>query len=527
MEFESRRALRKPRSAVTVAAESEYDDVYHGLPGLQLYYEPPDETISLQELEEFGLERLKVLKLIEMTGITKVRSSDDYKKAVEKGLTDLGWDFMTKPCKKMESKGSSILQKCKDRISHFVLRLAFCRTDALRRWFIQQELDLFRYRFSHETNPDDIKAILAAHRLQYIPIGRDEKQRLREELCSSLFAMSLPKVDSMEFYKVSWLSVLDLVRSRKVYLENGWAYVPQSDIVSLVMDVYREHLKKVMAKAGLALPAIEGGDDRIRKAVVALSSGYVGEDFGNRKNAAAGEITAASIDTLAQESFPLCMRQLHQHLKSAHHMKNDGRQQYGLFLKAIGLPLDEALNFWRSNFAKGVTDPEKFDKNYAYSIRHNYGKEGKRTSYSAHGCTKIIMAPDPKGDECHGCPFKHSDQSLLKQRLEQMKLKKEDIDRVLELKKQGHYTVACMRLFEVQHGIAECNFALQHPNQYFEESQKLLHGDTSNRPRASHKAEATNSQSTTAQTNVAVDGLTQEDINSFEEEMTEMDAAAS
>ncbi|KAL5706512.1 hypothetical protein ACHQM5_024672 [Ranunculus cassubicifolius] len=34
-----------------------------------------------------------------------------------------------------------------DIISHFVLRLVYCRTDDLRKWFLSMETTLFRYRF--------------------------------------------------------------------------------------------------------------------------------------------------------------------------------------------------------------------------------------------------------------------------------------------------------------------------------------------------------------------------------------------
>ena len=35
----------------------------------------------------------------------------------------------------------------KDEVSHFALRMAYCRTDELRRWFLQNECTLFKHKF--------------------------------------------------------------------------------------------------------------------------------------------------------------------------------------------------------------------------------------------------------------------------------------------------------------------------------------------------------------------------------------------
>lgn len=61
---------------------------------------------------------------------------------------------------------------------------------------------------------------------------------------------------------------------------------------------------------------------------------------------------------LAVKSFPLCMRHIHQCLRTNHHLRHNARMQYGLFLKGIGLSLEDSLAFWRAEFTKKI-DKEK------------------------------------------------------------------------------------------------------------------------------------------------------------------------
>ena len=48
----------------------------------------------------------------------------------------------------------------KDECSHFVLRLAYCRTEELRCWFLGQESDLFRARFLQLTPKQQVRGAL-------------------------------------------------------------------------------------------------------------------------------------------------------------------------------------------------------------------------------------------------------------------------------------------------------------------------------------------------------------------------------
>ena len=58
-------------------------------------------------------------------------------------------------------------------------------------------------------------------------------------------------------YKVGFEQVLDLVRQRRVYLEGGFAYVPASDLVSIVANQFRMHLSKQLSSMARAWPALE------------------------------------------------------------------------------------------------------------------------------------------------------------------------------------------------------------------------------------------------------------------------------
>lgn len=64
-------------------------------------------------------------------------------------------------------------------------------------------------------------------------------------------------------------------------------------------------------------------------------------------------------------------------------------------MQGVGLPLEEAMKFWRAEFGPKCMG-EAFDKKFAYGVRYNYAKEGKRTDYTPYSCMKIIQTPVPK-----------------------------------------------------------------------------------------------------------------------------------
>nr|XP_055186183.1 DNA primase large subunit isoform X2 [Nyctereutes procyonoides] len=387
---------------------------------LQFYLEPPSENISLIEFESLAIDRVKLLKAVENLGVSYVKGIEPYQSKLENEIRRLKFSFR-------ESLEDEYEPRRKDHISHFILRLAYCQSEDLRRWFIQQEMDLLRFRFSILPK-DKIRNFLKDSHLQFEAISDDEKSLREQEILASSPSLCGSKLDldSESVYKIPFADALDLFRGRKVYLEGGFAYVPLRDIVAIVLNEFRAKLSKALA--------------------------------------------------LSTKSFPPCMRQLHKALRENHHLRHGGRMQYGLFLKGIGLTLEQALQFWKQEFIRGKMDPDKFDKGYSYNIRHSFGKEGKRTDYTPFSCLKIILTNPPGQGDYHGCPFRHSDPELLKQKLQSYKISPTGINQILDLVKGTHYQVACQKYFEMIHNVDDCGFSLNHPNQFFFESQRILNG---------------------------------------------------
>jgi DNA primase large subunit len=212
--------------------------------------------------------------------------------------------------------------------------------------------------------------------------------------------------------------------------------------------------------------------DRCAPIVDALATRYLGADYSARGADGGAGVSLAELDAAAAQSFPLCMRNLYGHLKDAHHLRHTGRMQLGLFLKGIGLKLEDAMTFWRAEFCKKIPG-EQFEKQYAYAIRHNYGREGKRADYTPYSCIKVIMSTPATGEH-HGCPYRTFSEDSLRAALRGMRLSAAAVGEVLDKVRGKHYQLACGAAFAGAHGGCACDSGIQHPNQYFSESRKQL-----------------------------------------------------
>lgn len=138
--------------------------------------------------------------------------------------------------------------------------------------------------------------------------------------------------------------------------------------------------------------------------------------------------------------------------------------------------MEDALLFFQRQFSN--LTGEQFTKEYAYNIRHMYGREGKRATYTPYSCSRIVMgnAPSSSGEH-HGCPFKHYDENHLKQLLQKLSIgTASDRSEIINLKKTHQYQLACVKHFQVAHPDAASRADVSmdnvgnHPNAWFRAS---------------------------------------------------------
>ncbi|RHZ62245.1 hypothetical protein Glove_341g25 [Diversispora epigaea] len=429
---------------------------------LNFYKFPPLEDITIEEFETFALDRLQVLKAIE-GAILRNKTEEQ----IRGHINQISDEFL--PLRSNDGKQRYDLQaeRRKDHISHFILRLAYCRNEELRQWFLRYECILFKIRFTNEKK-EDRDAFLRDENIIWPQLSSTEKESMKKELNLSQEYWKDP------IFVVEFENALELVSRRAVYLKDGKAYVPAHEQITLVLSEFRKRLEEALLLASKAFPKLD--DERILPLLNNINKQYLGKNFMG-KNVVEGKVTADDVDELVGH-FPLCMQNLHKNLRTSKHLKHYGRRQYNLFLKGIGLTIEEALIFWRKSFS--MIDDSKFQREYAYNIRHNYGIEGRRKDYAPLGCMSIITNNQPGPSENHGCPFRHFSEENMKATLIDNGIRNTDqINNIITLVRDKHYQIACTKFYEITRNLEDLNEdkpvveTIQHPNQYYEASTKL------------------------------------------------------
>lgn len=184
---------------------------------------------------------------------------------------------------------------------------------------------------------------------------------------------------------------LSLIRNRSVQLQDGFALVPCSMWNFLLVELFRHHYEFGLTMISNTILPYLSSDVRWTIAFNQLSNTY--DSFKQRKSLISqSHLSARQVDH-EKIYFPPCMVHLLKMLRTQHRLSHQWRYNFSLFLKDIGLSVEESIEFWKTEYSKSCTAGSSCThswqanhRKYIYSIRHLYGLEGSRLQKKSKTC---------------------------------------------------------------------------------------------------------------------------------------------
>ena len=333
--------------------------------------------------------------------------------------------------------------------------LVSLRNEDAQRSFIQGECSIFRHRLNSYKvlRMEDIPSEIFTH-------------------SSINFNDYFIESEKGAFYRIPFQIIFPFIDVTKCNLHNGKVDIQTQDMISIFVSFYKIYLERRIAQ--IRKQKVHESD--IFKVISSMYDEKIGA-FLARGRSNWNTISLQDLDSIAHRSFPPCMYNMYTKLTTAHKLFHLGRLQLGLFLKGIGLSMNDSLKLWRDQFSKYGISLDQFERQYAYNIRYNYGKEGSGRNFSPYSCLGMIRMPSPAADQTHGCPFMQMRKEECKKILERMfrdsskKFSSAECESLAD-KGQRHPQVACAELFNKLHDSIYEEGAIRHPCEYFNSSEE-------------------------------------------------------
>ncbi len=308
-------------------------------------------------------------------------------------------------------------------IGHMALRItaAFSDNALFLSWFIEREGDVFSMYFK-KASPDEREVVIRSlfpdiligwqeiaselmldrnliwqelsHILSQKIALRTQQHSLRRGELRKLFEECYERGNliAVKF----WLSPTSLFSMDGILLR-GWLILPYSKIYQIAKSRFQRLLKEKIDE--IKYKKVPDEKSTILKQIANALAEYW-------KEKRAKKILPKPMEKFAgkpwqrEDLFPPCMRILLEKLRATGYLTHGERLQLGLFLKWLGMPLEEQLKFWYSFAVDNVGMTwEEFEKKGGYYIKHIYGLVGSRKNYQAPKCETIINR--------YFCPLKH------------------------------------------------------------------------------------------------------------------------
>ncbi|KAK3082675.1 hypothetical protein FSP39_002306 [Pinctada imbricata] len=355
---------------------------------MTFYIEPPTGNISLEKLETFANNRLKFL--IELFGVGE--------NSLRRGFGE------TFGIERLTTSDCLIEGTQKDLISHFILRICLSSDPDASVFLRHAENHLFRIRLQSFTEREMFRFLRKTEAgLQRLVDTKDSTAgraaydivlRVKGDYhWKNVVKFCMMETMNPKFF-IPFESALKLVAKREVTLSCGMASIPYKYLREILVQCYddflREEIKELSQRNSTEDVRIKCLSYKLKH----ILSNWMAPGPGG--GVELPPLRAVDVEAESQ-FFPPCMKNLVDRLYSVHRLRHHARIQLTLFLKEIGMPIYEALQFWRSEYSKMSTSSEdgchhhwqQNSRRYTYNIRHLYGLEGSKVNYKGHCCLSL------------------------------------------------------------------------------------------------------------------------------------------
>ena len=352
-----------------------------------------------------------------------------------------------------------------DRLSHFTLMVAASLDQVFREFWVEAECLLFNYRLEREMMGKEVITSvrrLGRHLEEFMDGSNDvwgEVFMAVKELLGDRLLQHWVECRETECRHgntlIPFTMVLPLVRVRRVAMSLGRAQVNcrllQSTlgcifrkIINTKLDILSKRNKEgqLTSVQRVWSGMLEGGN--IKNCFAQIFGQFRGYKVGTvSSRRVEGGITADMVEGMAMY-FPPCIALLYRELMRERKLKHEDRFQLSLFLKDIGMGVEEQCRFWAGIYSRYKTGgpggnlwADRSAK-YRYGIRHMYGLEGRRVEYKSKTCMKVMVGG---GGNLH-CPLVGEVEDIAKY-LRTRNMNSEKKDKVVLMCKEGKARMAC------------------------------------------------------------------------------------
>lgn len=471
------------RKSGAVAYEHDFNTEYCGL---SFYIDAPAVDVTIREFETFAIDRLKVLHAIDRNMKSDFILTERDPELEKKMLPELKKAGLYLGIPRDNEDRHNFLEAKErflraDTVSHFVLRLAFCKNHDSREWFIKNERKLMQLRATMLTvaQRQSFYASTGFFNFRQFDGAAADLSELQKMTVGARVFNGVGQKSYLEetFFEIPFTEIPShFISKRKVVLKKGIAYVPNAKFTELVQEKFKRHLEEQLNVAFDGLPKamndtrvsnfLKGLQECGQTLFVAKPQRYA-DDTGEK-------LTLQNFEIVYKRSFPPCMRRLVEAPRDLRgtRLKHQGKLQLRPFLKEAGLDMEDSINWWRQEALRDKEiSTEKFAKDFQYDIEHTYGKKGHMKEQNAFGCASILNFPYPSVGQVHGCPFKHMELEHLNAMMKSWGVPESAVGDINEQLVNGkHYQLACQSYFRGMHPGSGGDGVGNHPDQFYQAS---------------------------------------------------------